>query len=114
MSDALKSSRFADLTFRDWVKKIILFVAVAVVFGWIYGWVSLRMFPKETKFGFAHGILHGAMMPLALPTLIMGKDVELFAANNTGRGYKIGCICGINLCGLIFFGSAFWKPKKKA
>lgn len=113
MSDPVTSRRFADLTFRDWVKKVILFVAVAVFFGWIYGWASVRMFPKETRFGFAHGVVHGAMLPLALPTLVMGRDVELFGANNTGRTYKIGYICGLNLCGLIFFGSAFWKPKPK-
>src|SRR6185503_10546394 len=103
MSDTVTSRLFTDLTFRDWVKKIVLFVAVAVFFGWVYGWVSPRMFPGETRFGFAHGVLHGAMLPLALPTLVMGQDVELFGTNNTGRTYKIGYICGLNLCGLIFF-----------
>jgi len=51
---------------------------------------------------------------MALPSLVLGQDVDIFAANNSGRRYKIGYICGINLCGLIVFGSAFWKPKKAA
>jgi len=58
--------------------------------------------------------LHGALMPMALPSLVIGQDVDIFAANNSGRPYKIGYIFGINLCGLIFFGAAFWKPKKKS
>ena len=91
-----------------------MFLAVSLLLGWFEGWAWPRMFPKETKFGFAYGLLHGAMSPLALPTLVMGRDVEMFGANNTGRGYKIGYICGINLCGLIFFGSAFWKPGQQS
>jgi hypothetical protein len=51
------------------------------------------------------------MMPISLPTLLLGKDVTIYATENTGRGYKIGYICGINLCGLIFFGVAFSRPK---
>lgn len=89
------------------------FIILAVVFGWLYGWASPRMFPAKTEFGFSHGLLHGGMMPLALPALVMGENVELYGNPNNGRWYKIGFICGINLCGLIFFGSAFWSPKRK-
>ena len=103
--------QFASLRRRGWIKKLVLFAAIAVLLGWFYGWLSPRLFPPEAKFGFTHGVLHGAMMPLALPALLGGRDVELFGANNTGRVYKIGYICGINLCGLIFFGAAFWKPR---
>jgi hypothetical protein len=42
----------------------------------------------------------------------MGHDAAIYAPNNSGRGYKIGYICGINACGLIFFGMAFWKPRE--
>ena len=53
--------------------------------------------------------------PLALvsPKAAIGKDVEIYAPNNSGRFYKIGYIAGINVCGLLFFGSAFWRPKEK-
>ena len=58
-------------------------------------------------------MLHGALMPLALPSLVIGQDVEIYAMDNSGRFYKIGYICGINLCGLAFFGPLFWRPNKK-
>ena len=57
-------------------------------------------------------MLHGGLMPMALPSLVMGQNVDIFAANNSGRLYKLGYIVGINICGLIFFGSAFWQPKR--
>ncbi len=113
MPEAQPVARFAGLTFRDWIKKTVVFVVVAVVMGWLYGWASPRVYPRETRVGFGYGVLHGALMPMALPSLVMGMDVDIFAASNSGRIYKIGYICGINLCGLIFFGSAFWKPRKK-
>ena len=52
-------------------------------------------------------------MPLALPSLLLGKNVDIFESNNTGRPYKIGYICGINVCGLTFFGPLFWRPKNR-
>ena len=106
-------ARFAGLTLRHWIKKAAVFLLVLVLFGWFYGWASPRAFPKERQFGFGYGALHGALMPMALPSLVMGEDVEIFAANNSGRPYKLGYIVGINLCGLVFFGSLFWKPKQK-
>jgi hypothetical protein len=113
MPESRTAARFAGLTLRDWIKKAVVFLVVTVVMGWFYAWASPRVFPKETRLGFGHGLLHGALMPMALPSLVMGMEVDIFAANNSGQPYKIGYICGINLCGLIFFGSAFWKPRKK-
>jgi hypothetical protein len=40
--------------------------------------------------------------------------VDIYTANNSGRPYKLGYIAGINLCGLAFFGSVFWRPGRKA
>ena len=96
-----------------WLKKIVYFFIASVLLGWFYGWASPRAFPKDTTFGFGYGMLHGALMPLALPSLLMGQDVEIFATDNSGRLYKIGYICGINVCGLTFFGPLFWRPKHK-
>jgi hypothetical protein len=55
---------------------------------------------------------HGACMPMALPALLMGRDVSIYSELNTGRGYKLGYIAGINLCGLVFFGGTFWRSKR--
>ena len=97
-----------------WFKKIACFLIVTALFGWAYGWASSRAFPKDKTFGFGYGMLHGGLMPLALPSLLLGRDVEIYAADNSGRPYKIGYICGINACGLAFFGPLFWRPRRGA
>jgi hypothetical protein len=95
------------------LRKALTLVIVGFLFGMLYDWASPWAYPARPV-GFNYGVLHGALMPIALPTLVMGKDVAIFANNNSGRGYKIGYICGINLCGLIFFGLAFYRPKRAA
>ena len=50
-------------------------------------------------------------MPMALPNLLVGDDVSIYAANNTGRLYKVGYIAGVNVCGLAFFGYLFWRAR---
>jgi hypothetical protein len=50
-------------------------------------------------------------MPVALPSLLLGNDVPIYATTSTGRIYKLGYIAGINLCGLLFFGTAFRRPR---
>ena len=97
-----------------WLKKIAYFLVASLLLGWFYGSTESRAFPKNQTMGFGYGMLHGALMPLALPSLLMGQDVEIFATDNSGRPYKIGYICGINLCGLSFFGPLFWRPKQRA
>jgi hypothetical protein len=94
------------------LKKAANLIIVGTIVGFVYGWVSPHMFPANKEMGFSFGVLHGAMMPIALPSLVMGKNVDIFSANNNGRAYKIGYICGINLCGLLFFGTAFLNPKR--
>jgi hypothetical protein len=92
--------------------KIATLVLLGVVFGYAFDWAAPRFYGPERLPGLGLGVLHGALMPIALPSLLMGKDVPIYAASNTGRIYKIGYIAGINLCGLTFFGVAFWRPRK--
>jgi hypothetical protein len=53
------------------------------------------------------------MMPLTLPGLVGGQDVRIYDEDNSGRTYKIGYICGVNVCGLAFIGPLFWRPNRK-
>ncbi len=62
--------------------------------------------------GFLRGALQGALMPCALPNLVVGNDVTIYAANNTGRTYKLGYTCGVNACGAFFFGFFFWRVNR--
>lgn len=97
------------------LRKIITLAVVTIVFGYVYGWAAPWAFPQKSTVGFGYGMLHGALMPIALPSLVVGRDVPIYDTENTGRFYKIGYICGINLCGIAFFGPMFWRgggPKK--
>ena len=59
-------------------------------------------------------MMEGALMPAALPGLVGGKDLPIYAPNNLGRPYKIGYILGLNTCGTIYFGIAFWQTQAQA
>jgi hypothetical protein len=94
-------------------KKIATLVLLGVLFGFGYDWAAPRFYGRDRLAGFRLGVLHGALMPVALPSLLLGQDVPIYAVNNTGRTYKLGYIAGINLCGLVFFGFAFRQPRKQ-
>jgi hypothetical protein len=111
MDDGPRTARPAPGLLQRWLRKAATLAIVTVVFGWFYGWASPWAFPKSQTADFKYGVLHGALMPLSLPSLLIGKDVLIYAPDNSGRWYKIGYICGINLCGLFFFGAAFRGPK---
>jgi len=98
---------------KSWWWPVVRLVIVGVLLAWLYGWLGPRMYPQNKRFGFGYGMMHGAMMPMALPALVGGQNVEIFAPENDGRTYKLGYIVGINLCGLVVFGSAFWSPKRR-
>ena len=99
-----------------WLKRFAVkaatLVVLGLIFGWGYDWAAPRFYGPERVAGFRLGVLHGALMPTALPSLVLGKDVPIYATINAGRIYKLGYIAGINLCGLVFFGAAFRGPRK--
>ncbi len=67
---------------------------------------------KSQPAGFGRGVLDGALMPGAMPPLFFGRDVTIYAVNNTGRTYKLGYTVGVNGCGALFFGIVFWRVKR--
>ncbi len=93
------------------IRKAVTIIIVTLVFGWLYSWASPWAFAKDRTAGFGYGMLHGAMMPLSLPSLVTGHDVQIYDDHNVGRIYKIGYICGVNICGLVFIGPLFWRPR---
>ncbi len=95
-------------------RKAATLAAVTLIFGWLYAWASPWAYPPERPAGFGYGFLHGALMPLSLPSLVVGRDVRIYDDNNLGRVYKIGYICGVNVCGLVFIGPVFWRPRTAA
>ncbi|MBI5383338.1 MAG: hypothetical protein HZA90_01485 [Verrucomicrobia bacterium] len=98
---------------RRWAVKIASLLVTGLVLGLAYDWAAPRLYRTDSTAGFWLGAAHGALMPAALPSLLMGRDVPIFTERNTGRPYKLGYIAGINLCGFIFFGMAFWQPSAR-
>ena len=95
---------------------VIKFVAMTVIslaLIFAQGWAAPRYYQPDYRAGFYTGLLEGALMPAALPGLVGGSDVPIYAPNNVGRGYKIGYILGLNGCGTFFFWVAFWKPRRR-
>jgi len=89
--------------------RLILIAAVAAGLLWMLH-RSSESFDRNTQpAGFARGVLHGALMPLAWPNLLLGRDVTIYATDNTGRLYKLGYTLGVNGCGALFFGFFFWR-----
>ena len=82
-------------------------VVLGVLFGWGYDWAAPRFYGLDRTPTFRLGVLHGALMPVALPVLFVGKDVPIYLPSPPTRIYKLGYIVGVNLCGLMFFGVAF-------
>jgi hypothetical protein len=103
-----KSRRLAGVVMR----KAATLAVVTVVFGWFYSWALPWAYPPNRAAGFGYGMLHGALMPLSLPSLVIARDVQMYDDDNTGRLYKIGYICGVDLCGIAFIGPLFWRPRK--
>jgi len=82
-----------------------------VVLGLAHGWAASRTYKPDFAAGFHTGVLHGILMPAALPGLLTGHNLPIYAPNNSGRAYNIGYIFGINACGTVFFGVAFWQRR---
>ena len=93
------------------IGKTVVMVVLGLALGYAYDWAAPRFYSADRPADFQFGVLHGALMPVALPGLLMGKDLPIYAPNNSGRRYKLGYIAGINLCGLLFFGVLFRRPK---
>jgi hypothetical protein len=88
-------------------------VVVAFTVGWLYAWGAPAIYQQKTTPGFLVGCAHGAIMPMALPSLLMAKDVPIYAVTNCGRTYKIGYILGTGTCGCLLFSLVFWWPRRK-
>src|SRR2546422_291450 len=76
----------------SWVRTMALrtlcVLIVAGCIGWGLNHSAARLDRDLCPAGFTRGLVHGALMPLAMPNLLVGYDVAIYAPNNTGRTYK--------------------------
>ena len=86
-----------------WLAKASGLSVASVVLGWAFAWAQSGSYGADRKAGFWVGLVHGAVMPAALPCLLAGKDVPIFNPTNTGRTYRV-----------VFFGLGFRPASPKA
>jgi len=85
---------------------------VAAIIGAVLNRLSSTLDQSMGPAGFRRGVLQGALMPMSMPNLLVGRDVTIYAQNNTGVSYKLGYTAGVNGCGAIFFGFFFWRVNR--
>jgi hypothetical protein len=92
-------------------KKILLRVLLGLIvtFGVSFLLNASARLSRNGPPGFPAGMVHGILMPVALPALILGRDVVIYATPNAGRSYDIGYTLGVNGCGALFFGIFYWR-----
>lgn len=113
MNDGLTQEKRSRVPFLLMVlRRVALLVVLGFVIGWVLNRAEAALEKRHEPAGFIHGIVQGALMPITMPNLIIGNDVTIYAATNTGRTYKIGYTLGVNTCGLIFFGFFFWRVRR--
>jgi hypothetical protein len=89
--------------------RLVLFLLLAFAIGAVLNQISSRLERDSRPAGFSRGVLQGALMPMAFPNLLVGRDVAIYSVKNTGLRYKLGYTAGVNGCGAIFFGCVFWR-----
>ena len=97
---------------RSIVIRVASIILLAFVIGWTLNLISRRLDRGPRPAGFARGLVQGAMMPAAMPNLLIGYDVAIYSANNNGIFYKLGYTMGVNACGAIFFGAFYWRVSR--
>jgi hypothetical protein len=97
---------------RNLLVRLLALILLAAALGGILNRVSSSLERSARPAGFGRGLLQGALMPMAMPSLLVGHDVVIYAPNNTGVSYKLGYTSGVNGCGAIFFGFVFWRVSR--
>lgn len=92
--------------------RVLLVLVLATLIGRTLNVIAKSMEASNQPAGFSHGMLQGALMPMAMPNLLFGKDITIYAQNNTGLTYKLGYTAGVNVCGAMFFGMFFWRVSR--
>jgi hypothetical protein len=97
---------------RLWWRIPLRFAMVLLLAGAVGGTLnhlSASLKHSAQPAGFGRGLLQGILMPMSLPNLLLGRDVEIYSLSNTGVTYKLGYTAGVNVCGAVFFSLLFWR-----
>src|SRR5437762_14126039 len=97
---------------HTWVTRLASIVLLAFVIGWTLNRVAQQLENSRRPAGFVRGLVQGALMPAAMPNLLVGHDVAIYAMKNNGVFYKLGYTMGVNACGALFFGLFYWRLRR--
>jgi hypothetical protein len=92
--------------------RVAIFLILAFGIGAMLNRVAASLNRQSQPAGFGRGMLQGALMPMALPNLLVGRDVTIYSQNNSGVKYKLGYTAGVNACGAAFFGFLYWRVSR--
>lgn len=84
------------------MKKVFMFVMVALLLSGCADYVTLDQAAKLTQVGFWHGLWHGLILPFAFLISIFDDSVTVYAIYNNGIWYNWGFVMGA----CIIFGSS--------
>jgi hypothetical protein len=88
--------------------KCVVMAIFVFLLACLQGWAAKSSYKAENCADFKMGVVHGILMPAAFPALMAGHNLPVYAPNNNGCNYKIGLLLGLNACGTVFFGLAYW------
>ena len=94
------------------VVRLAVYVVLAFAIGAVLNRVAASLERSARPAGFTRGVLQGALMPMALPNLLVGRDVTIYSHLNNGVKYKLGYTSGVNACGAVFFGLLYWRVSR--
>ena len=109
MSDTQAKVSADSRSARKLAARLFGYLLLAASIGWLLNHFAAAPEKSSRPAGFYRGVFQGALMPAALPNLLIGKDVAIYAQNNTGLSYKLGYTVGVNGCGALFFGFFYWR-----
>jgi hypothetical protein len=93
----------------SFLPRLICILVAASCVAWTLNKISINFSNDPKPAGFGRGLVQGALMPMAMPNLLFGRDVSIYSLKNNGVPYKLGYTAGVNGCGAIFFGIMFWR-----
>ena len=89
--------------------RLVYLVLLATCIGWGLNRIGRTLERRPEPAGFGRGLIQGALMPMALPNLLVGSDVIIYSDRNDGVPYKLGYTLGVNACGAFFFGLLYFR-----
>lgn len=91
------------------IKKSLFWAGLLLVTAMLTSCAPAYYSPQQ--YGFLYGLLHGAILPIAIVGKIFGMDHNLYALNNSGFWYWLAYFLGLTVW--IGGGSAAGRKSKK-